>query len=198
MKSKFLLLLSIGVILLWSCKNDSENTFKEFTTSMKVNIPLITENNSVLKASTSSSKLDYNFSGENTYELSDLSKDQNESSFIKNIEYINGAMLSIPIQDNVMFSQLNLGWGYKSSGAEFIMQNSFDLLALESHIENGEYVFNLDEVLSQIMNNSESINYASLMFKITGKSDLPFNGIATLDAPLTLKTKNLNIRFELF
>jgi len=200
MKYTSLFLTGFFIITLFSCQNKSDISTVEIETSLNIDIPIIAKSNINTKSAGNITTKDYTFEGACSFALSDVVNSQSEIYYIKNIDLINGSVLSFSgIDANTEIYSLNLEWGYKSSPNEdYVMQEPINLLMYENTLSGETFSVNMDGALTQMISNMNSNRYKTYTVKITGESNVDIRNIAKLDVPVVIETERFSAHFELF
>jgi len=198
MKNNILLVTGIFLIPLLSCQDNSERSLVETETNVIIDIPIIAESNDE-KSGLNTFEIDYTFSGENSYSVSNIADSEKGILKIQKVKPANGTVLSIPgIKKDYEIYSLRLEWGYKSSADnDFIMFDSIDLLSVENTLKDGIFSVNLDEAIIQLINSINS-QESSIMVKITGNSNFNLSSIAKLEIPVIVVSETITPHFALF
>jgi hypothetical protein len=199
MKNNILILTVIFLIPILSCQEKSERSLVETETNVIIDIPIIAESVGDEKSGLSILPIDYSFSGENSYSVSNIADSEKGILKIQKVKPVSGTVLSISgIKEANEIYSLRLEWGYKSSaGKDYIMFESIDLLSINNTLKDEIFSVNLDEAIVQLINSINS-QESSIIVKITGNSNFNLNSIAKLEIPVIVVSETITPRFELF
>jgi hypothetical protein len=199
MKNNIIILTGIFLIPLFSCQDNSEKFLVETETNVIIDIPIIAKSVTDVKSGLSILSIDYSFSGENSYSVSNIADSEKGILKIQKVKPVSGTVLSISgIKEADEIYSLRLEWGYKSSaGNDYIMFESIDLLSIKNTLKDEIFSVNLDEAIVQLINSINS-QESSIIVKITGNSNFNLNGIAKLEIPVIVVAETITPRFELF
>lgn len=200
MKYNVLLLTGILLITVYSCQEKSDNSIVETKTNLSIDIPIVAEISDNTKSESSTSKIDYLFSGEGAYSKENLANPGKDIYNIQNIKPENGSVLSFSgMNESDEVYSLLLEWGYKTSANDdYVMQEPIDLLSFENMVADGIFTVKMDEALAQMIKGDQIDQNYSFEVRITGKSNFNINCIAKLKIPVNVQSEAITAHFELF
>jgi hypothetical protein len=199
MKFNTYFLAGMLLVLFFSCEK-SETSIVETEANLKIDIAVTTEMVDNSKSGNYVSEFEYPFSGESTYSVNKITKNESGLYNIQKIKPHHEPFLTIHgVTNDVEIHSISLEWGYKPSNDEnYMMQEPIDISSFENERENDIYKIKLDKALIQLISSISDTENTTIKVKISGKSDFNINSNAYLEIPVIVEATTLSPRFELF